>query len=235
MAYWLDRQNNLIGQESTEALKKARFAVIGLGGVGGAVAEAFARCGIGALLLMDSDTFDESNLNRQILCTRDRIGSSKALTARDRVLSINPDCEVEALEMRLDADTISVLEQFHPDCVVDAVDQVTAKLQLIGWCKQHRVHVVSSMGTGNRTDASSFTIGDIADTAGCGCPLARVMRRELRARGIEGVDVLYGREAPVHTGMRLPASISFVPPVAGYLIAGHAVREYLQRSQGSDL
>ena len=107
------------------------------------------------------------------------------------------------------------------------MDQVTAKLLIIQWCKENGVYVISSMGTGNRTDAGNFRIGDISETAGCGCPLARVMRRELRARKITDVDVLYGKEAPMHTSSRVPASISFVPPVAGYLIAGHAVRTFL--------
>ena len=227
MSGWLNRQENLIGKENTQRLSEARFAVIGLGGVGGAVTEALARCGIGSLLLMDCDAFDETNLNRQILATRKEIGRRKTEVAEERVRSINPDCEITAVDRRLDAESVQILDEFRPDCVIDAVDQVTAKLIIIDWCKKHDVHVVSSMGTGNRTDAGSFRIGDVEDTAGCGCPLARVMRRELRARSITGVDVLYGADAPEHTGDRTPASISFVPPVAGYLIAGHAVRRYL--------
>lgn len=227
MSDWLNRQENLIGKENTEKLSEARFAVIGLGGVGGAAAEALARCGIGNLLLMDCDEFDETNLNRQILATRQEIGNRKADVAAKRVLSINPDCHVSAVDRKLDAESVGILDEFRPDCVIDAVDQVTAKLLIISWCKANNVHVVSSMGTGNRISAESFKIGDIEETAGCGCPLARVMRRELRARGIEKVDVLFAEKAPIHTGDRTPASISFVPPVAGYLIAGHAVRHYL--------
>jgi len=227
MGDWLDRQNNLIGSESTEKLKEARFAVIGLGGVGGAAAEALIRCGIGSLFLMDGDCFDETNLNRQILCTRENVGVMKAQAAADRARSINPECRVTAVCERLDGDTVELLSEFRPDCVIDAVDQVTAKLLIIGWCRASGVHVVSSMGTGNRTDAGGFRIGDISETAGCGCPLARVMRRELRARDISGVDVLYSVNEPLKTGNRTPMSISFVPPVAGYLIAGHAVRRYL--------
>lgn len=226
---WLDRQNNLIGEELTGKLRSARFAVIGLGGVGGAAAEALVRCGTGNLFLMDGDVFDETNLNRQILCTRADIGRKKAEVAEDRALSINPDCAVTAVSARLDSSTVGLLESFRPDCVIDAVDQVTAKLIIIGWALENGVHVISSMGTGNRTDAGSFRIGDISDTAGCGCPLSRVMRRELRARGIGSLDVLYAADPPVKTGDRTPASISFVPPVAGYLIAGHAVRSFLEK------
>ena len=225
---WLDRQNNLIGPEQSSRLEGARIAVIGLGGVGGAAAEALARCGVGELFLMDGDVFNETNLNRQILCTRKDIGRPKAEVARERVGSINPECRVTAVNGTLGRDNVEeLLSGFGPDCVIDAVDQVTAKLLIIEGCKTNGVHVVSSMGTGNRTDAGSFRIGDISETAGCGCPLARVMRRELRARDISGIDVLYGADAPVHTGNRVPASISFVPPVAGYLIAGHAVRTFL--------
>ena len=224
---WLDRQNNLIGQEQSSRLEGARIAVIGLGGVGGGAVEALARCGIGNLFLMDGDVFDETNLNRQILCTLKDIGRPKAEAAEERVKSINPECRVTAVNAVLGKDNIEILNGFSPDCVIDAVDQVTAKLLIIQWCKENGVYVISSMGTGNRTDAGNFRIGDISETAGCGCPLARVMRRELRARAITDVDVLYGKEAPIHTGSRVPASISFVPPVAGYLIAGHAVRTFL--------
>ena len=224
---WLDRQNKLIGEELSNRLAAARFAVIGLGGVGGGVAEALARCGVGNLFLMDGDVFDETNLNRQILCTRENVGLQKASEAEKRVHDINPDCNITAVCDWLDRDTVGLLSEFRPDCVVDAVDRVTAKLIIIEWCMENSVHVISSMGTGNRIDAESFRIGDISDTAGCGCPLSRIMRRELRARGILSLDVLYAQDPPVRSGDRTPASISFVPPVAGYLIAGHAVRHFL--------
>ena len=224
---WLDRQNKLIGEELSTRLAEARFAVIGLGGVGGGVVEALARCGVGNLFLMDGDVFDETNLNRQILCTRENVGLQKASEAEKRVHDINPDCNITAVCDWLDRDTVGLLSEFRPDCVVDAVDRVTAKLIIIEWCMENSVHVISSMGTGNRIDAESFRIGDISDTAGCGCPLSRIMRRELRARGILSLDVLYAQDPPVRSGDRTPASISFVPPVAGYLIAGHAVRHFL--------
>lgn len=224
---WLDRQNKLIGAEQSARLAEARIAVIGLGGVGGGAVEALARCGVGNLFLMDGDVFDETNLNRQILCTRENIGLQKAAEAEKRVLGINPECSVTAVCDWLDSDTVGLLAEFRPDCVIDAVDRVTAKLIIIGWCRDNGVHVISSMGTGNRTDAGSFRIGDISETAGCGCPLSRIMRRELRARGIDRVDVLFAQDPPQKTDGRTPASISFVPPVAGYLIAGHAVRRFL--------
>ena len=224
---WLDRQDRLIGAEASARLAEARFAVIGLGGVGGSAAEALVRCGIGNLFLMDGDVFDETNLNRQILCTRDSIGHPKAEQAERRAREINPDCSITAVSDWLDRDTVGLLASFRPDCVIDAVDRVTAKLIIIEWCRDNGVHVVSSMGTGNRTDAESFRTGDISATAGCGDPLARIMRRELRARDIETLDVLYAEDPPVRTVDRTPSSISFVPPVAGYLIAGYAVRHFL--------
>jgi tRNA A37 threonylcarbamoyladenosine dehydratase len=151
----------------------------------------------------------------------------QASEAEKRVHDINPDCNITAVCDWLDRDTVGLLSEFRPDCVVDAVDRVTAKLIIIEWCRENGVHVISSMGTGNRIDAESFRIGDISDTAGCGCPLSRIMRRELRARGILSLDVLYAQDPPARSGDRTPASISFVPPVAGYLIAGHAVRHFL--------
>lgn len=225
-ADWLARQTRLIGEAGTASLACARVAVVGLGGVGGAALEGLCRAGIGALLLADCDVFDLTNLNRQILATRETVGRPKIAVARERVLAIHPECEVTLCGERLGTDNLDPIFAFEPAFVVDAVDCVTAKLALIELCKKRGVGIVSSMGTGNRLDASGFTIGDIEETAGCGCGLARVMRRELRRRQITGVPVLYDRNAPLAPvdGQRVPASVSFVPPVAGYLLAGYVVR-----------
>ena len=228
MEHWLSRQQTLIGEAGCARLAQSRVAVIGLGGVGGACVEALARCGIGALFLMDGDVFAPSNLNRQLLCTVDAVGQPKAEVAKQRVLSVNPACEVTAVAERYTEETAHLLAAFRPDFVIDAVDQVTAKLQLATYCREAGVANICCLGTGNRMDAAGFTVGDIADTAGCGCPLAKVMRRELKKRGFTEQTVLYSTQLPVETGQRTPASISFVPPVAGYLLAGHAVRTLLQ-------
>ena len=226
---WLARQDRLIGEPGTARLTRARVAVVGLGGVGGAALEALCRAGIGALLLADCDVFDLTNLNRQILATRRSVGRHKTEVARERVQEINPECAATVCGARLNADNLEPVFAFHPDFVLDAVDCVTAKLALIEGCKARGIGVVSSMGTGNRLDASGFALGDIEDTAGCGCGLARVMRRELRRRGIAGVPVLYDRNPPLEpaAGARVPASVSFVPPVAGCLLAGYVVRALL--------
>lgn len=230
---WLARQTRLIGEQATRRLTQARVAVIGLGGVGGAACEALCRAGIGALLLADCDVFDLTNLNRQILSTREKIGRPKVEVARERVLAISPECAVSVWGERLGADNLEAIFAFSPDFVLDAVDCVTAKLALIEGCKRRGIGVVSCMGTGNRLDASGFTIGDIEATVGCGCGLARVMRRELRRRGIRDVPVLYSTEPPSlpGDGQRTPASVSFVPPVAGYLLAGYVVRALLAAPQ----
>ena len=226
MGDWLARQRMLLGDGGCAQLKNARAAVIGLGGVGGAAFEALVRAGVGHLLAMDCDVFDETNLNRQLLATRACIGRPKAEVARERALSIDPSADVLALDERLGEETAADVLAFRPDVVIDAIDMVSAKLLLIGLCRDNGIAVISSMGTGNRLTAS-FAVGDIADTAGCGCALARVMRRELKKRNIAGVPVLYSTEAPLETGQRTPGSVSFVPPVAGYLLAGWAVRKLL--------
>ncbi len=221
------RQNGLIGEENTRKLERARVALIGLGGVGGACAEALVRCGVGHLLFMDGDVFSASNLNRQLLCTEENLGRSKAEEAKKRALAVRRDCEVLAYTEWLDESTLERLDAFAPDYVIDAVDRVTSKLLIIRYCRERGIPHVSCMGTGNRLDASAFRTGTAADTAGCGCPLAKVMRHELARIGALDTPVVYSAEFPVKTGDRTPMSISFVPPAAGFLLAGQAVRTLL--------
>lgn len=219
------RTESLLGKEKTDALKAARVLVCGLGGVGGYVVEALARAGVGALGLLDCDTVTESNLNRQIIATRDTIGLKKTAAARDRVLSVNPLCEVETYDFFYSPDTADKADLTAYDYVADAVDTVAAKIELIKRAKNANVPIVSSMGTGNRLTAD-FVIADISKTSGC--PLARVMRRELKARGIEGVKVLYSPSLPDVTRSGAPASISYVPAVAGLMIAGEIIRDLIK-------
>ncbi len=234
MSNWLSRQNNFIGENSTQRLKSASVAVLGLGGVGGACVEALVRCGIGRLILLDRDTVDITNLNRQLLATLDNVGISKCTAAYERVLSINPNCKVDSLEIFYEAQTAPRLFSLSPDFVIDAIDTVSSKLHLAQACQEHGVPLVSCLGTGNRLDPSQFTYGDISDTAGCGCGLARVMRRECRKRGIKRLTVVYSTEPPydcvadVQNGRHAPGSISYCPPVAGYLLASLAVRHLLK-------
>lgn len=225
----LDRQTKLIGRAATARLQAAKVAVIGLGGVGGATVEALARSGVGRLYLLDRDVFEVTNLNRQILATLDTLNRPKAQVARERVLSINPDAQVDAVQHAFTKETADSLFDFEPDWVIDAIDNITAKINLIEACTERGVPVISSMGTGNRLD-SDFAIGDMTDTTTSGCPLARVMRRELKKRGIYKVTALYCKTPPIETGVRAPASISYVPPIAGFMLAGHVIRAIIADS-----
>lgn len=234
MSEWYSRTELLIGAAAMQKLKNARVAVIGLGGVGGVAAEALVRAGIGSVLLFDHDTVSPTNLNRQLFATTETIGFSKCEAGKRRLLSIVPDCRVETADCFYSAENRALLLAFQPDFVIDAIDTVSAKLDLAVLCKEQRIPSIVCLGTGNRMDPSAFQVGDIADTAGCGCGLARVMRRELKKRGITSQPVVYSTEPPApmtcadsDTGRHPPASISFCPPVAGYLLAGYAVRQII--------
>ncbi|MGI5893257.1 MAG: tRNA threonylcarbamoyladenosine dehydratase [Candidatus Merdivicinus sp.] len=231
MEHWLDRQKLLIGESACSKLTQSRVAVIGLGGVGGACAEALCRAGIGALLLVDHDTVSVTNLNRQLLATRETIGLGKAEAAQQRVLSINPECEAEALPIFYSEETAEQIFKFQPDYVVDCIDTVTAKLHLAEQCRARGIPLLMALGTGNRLDPSLFRIGKIEDTAsnGAGCGLARVMRRELKKRGIDHQTVLYSLEPAAKTvvagdGRYAPGSLSVCPPAAGFLMASYVIR-----------
>lgn len=225
--HWLDRQTMLIGAQASKRLGAARVAVVGLGGVGGAAAEALARSGVGNLFLLDRDVFEPSNLNRQILATTAVIGCPKSAAARERVLSINPLAQVTARQNTFSENDDGGLVDFAPGWVIDAVDSVSAKLVLIERCKEHGIHIISSMGTGNRLEAD-FAIGGLAQSAASGCPLARVMRKELKKRGIDDLTALYCKSPPIKTGARVPGSVSYVPPIAGFMLAGYVIRAIIQ-------
>lgn len=224
-----ERTALLIGEEGVERLAKAKVLVFGAGGVGGFVCEALARGGIGALSIVDNDVISESNINRQIIASYDTVGMEKTKVMEQRILSINPQCRVETFGCFYLPGTAEAAQfDFTAyDYVVDAIDTTAAKIDIICRCKEAGVPVISSMGTGNKLDPSRFEITDISKTSVC--PLAKVVRKELRDRGIKGVKVLYSKEEPVKTGSRTPGSISYVPPVAGLLIAGEVIRDLLKR------
>ncbi|MCF0132394.1 MAG: tRNA threonylcarbamoyladenosine dehydratase [Blautia sp.] len=229
------RMELLIGNESTDRLAKAKILVFGLGGVGSYVAEALARCGIGSLTLVDHDVISESNINRQLLALRSTIGESKVSLAKARIRDIDPDILVHTYETFYNQNAAELIDFRGFDYVVDAIDTVTSKLLIIERAKACNVPVISCMGTGNKLDASKFEITDIAKTSVC--PLAKVMRTELRKRGIRKVKVLYSKEKPTKPagdGMQdgyadrpVPGSVAFVPGVAGLLIAGEVVRDLI--------
>lgn len=215
----------LIGENGVERLKGSRVAVFGVGGVGSFTVEALARLGVGHLTLVDPDTVAESNLNRQLIALHSTIGKYKADAARERVLDINPNADVEAIKLFYLPENADEFDVSRFDCIVDAIDTVSAKLELIVRAKAAGVPIVSSMGTGNKMHPEMLEISDISKTSVC--PLARVMRRELRARGINSLDVVYSKEEAMEpkesvflpNGKKTVGSISFVPSAAGLLIA----------------
>ena len=224
------RTEALIGKAAMERLKNSHVAVFGVGGVGGYAAEALSRSGVGKITLVDSDTVSISNINRQIIATEKTVGKYKTEVMRDRILSINPGCEVTVKTLFFSEDTLSEFNLSEYDYIIDAIDTVTSKLLLIENAVKLGIKIISSMGTGNKLHPEALKIADISKTSVC--PLARVMRRELRARGINHLKVLYSEEEPrkitVSDGEKTrhaPASISFVPSVAGLIIGGEVVRE----------
>lgn len=229
-----ERTELFLGKEKTEKLNSSRIAVIGLGGVGGAAAEALLRAGIGHLLFIDGDCVDESNINRQLLATYETVGLDKTKAAEMRFSAIAPDCDITYMKEFYLPENSTFLYEWKPDYIIDAIDTVTAKLHIAEECKKREIPLLICLGTGNRLDPEKLHIGDISETAGCGCPLARVMRRELKKRGIEKQTVLFSTEEPRRAaiesegGRHSPGSISFVPPAAGYLLAGKCVRDLIK-------
>ena len=221
------RTQLLLGKEGIDRLAEAKVAVFGIGGVGGYVVEALARSGVGSFVLVDDDKVCLTNLNRQIIATRSTVGKYKTDVMRDRILDINPQAQVEVRQCFYLPEKASEFSFGDYDYIVDAIDNVTAKIDLICRAKEAGVPILSSMGTGNKLDPGLFQIADIEKTRVC--PLAKVIRKELKKRGVRGVQVLYSEEEPVKTGMRTPASISFVPSAAGLMIAGEVVRYFSDR------
>lgn len=226
------RTRRLIGAEALEMLHASKVLVFGVGGVGGYVCEALARAGVGKIDIVDKDVVDITNINRQIIATTDTIGLPKVEVCRERMLSINPEIQIEAKQCFYLPEKASDFAFEAYDYIVDAIDNVTAKIDIICQAKQAGTPVISSMGTGNKLDPTQFRIADIEKTKVC--PLAKVVRKELKKRGVRGVKVLYSEEEPVRTGMRTPASISFVPPVAGLIIAGEVIKDLSLRKISDD-
>ena len=218
------RTELLLGEEGVKRLKQAKVAVFGVGGVGGYVVEALARSGVGSFVLVDSDTVNVTNINRQIIATHDTIGRYKTEVMKERILSINPEAEIEIRNCFFLPENREEFDFTQYSYVVDAVDTVTAKIELVMQAKEAGVPVISSMGAGNKLDASAFEVADIYKTSVC--PLAKVMRRELKKRNIKHLKVVYSKEEPIkHEAGRLPGSIAFVPSVAGLIIAGEVVKD----------
>ncbi len=213
----------LFGGEALKKLNLSRVAVFGIGGVGGYVVEALARSGVGALDLIDGDKVAESNINRQIYALQSTVGQYKCDVAAKRVADINPDCKVTTHKLFYLPETDFDFSVY--DYIVDAIDTVTGKLAIIENAKIANVPVISCMGAGNKKDPTAFEVADIYSTSVC--PLARVMRRELKKRGIEKLKVVYSKEEPVKSD-GVPASCAFVPSVAGLIIAGEVIKQLIK-------
>ncbi|MBO5776901.1 MAG: tRNA threonylcarbamoyladenosine dehydratase [Clostridia bacterium] len=225
------RTEMLVGTEAINVLRGAKVLVAGVGGVGGYAVEALARAGVGNIAILDSDNLHSSNINRQILATADTIGQKKVEVAKERILSINPECNVTTYDMFYLPENADKLPLDGYDFIIDAIDTVSAKLELIVRAKNLGVSIVSCMGTGNKL-GYNFEIADIKKTSVC--PLAKVMRRELKARGINSLPVLYSKEEPiapinpvVENGRHIPASISYPPAIAGLMIGGYVIRSIM--------
>ncbi len=224
------RTEMLIGADALEKLKNSRVAVFGVGGVGSYVVEALARSGVGTLDLIDNDTVNITNINRQLIALHTTVGKFKVDCAKERIMDINHNAKVNVYKTFYLPENADEFDFSQYDYIVDAIDTVTAKIDIICRAEKLGVPVISSMGTGNKLDPTQFQVTDIYKTEGC--PLARVMRRELKARGIKKLKVVYSKEKPhkcgEENGKPMPASIAFVPSVAGLIIAGEVIK-YLMR------
>ncbi len=231
------RTELLLGADGMEKLKRARVAVFGIGGVGGYAVEALARAGIGALDLIDNDVISLTNINRQIIALHSTVGLPKTDVMAARVKDINPECEVRTYQTFYGPDTAEQFDFAQYDYIIDAIDTVTGKLALAVNAQKANTPIISSMGTGNKLDPTAFTVTDIYKTSFC--PLARIMRKELRKRGIERLKVVYSEEEALTPegvteelpqGRRsIPGSVSFVPSAAGLILAGEVIKDIVKR------
>lgn len=221
------RTERLIGKDALEKLKNSNVIVFGLGGVGSYTVEALARAGVRRITVVDKDCVDITNINRQLYALHSTVGRPKSELAKTRILDINPECKVTAIQKMYLPENEAEFNLDTFDYIIDAIDCVTAKISLAESAQKYNIPIISSMGTGNKLDPTQFKISDIYKTSVC--PLCKVMRSQLKKRGIKKLKVLYSEEAPRKDGERTPASISFVPPVAGLIIAGEVIRDIIKQ------
>ena len=219
------RTQLLLGKDNIDILKKSKVAIFGIGGVGSYVLEALARTGIGTLIIVDKDVVDVTNINRQLIADHTTIGKDKVEVAKERISKINPDCNVIAYKEFFGPETQGILTE-DIDYIVDAVDNVTAKIELVVRANKMGIPIISSMGTGFKLDPTRFEISDIYKTEVC--PLAKVMRKELKKRDIKHLKVVYSKEEPVNCNREVTGSVPFVPSVAGLIIASEVVKDLLK-------
>lgn len=242
MKEYFQRSRILIGDEAQDRLEKATIVVLGLGGVGGNCCEALVRAGVGSLIIADHDVYSASNINRQLFATSQTLGQRKTRAAAERLMAVNPYLKIREKDCFIIKDTLEEIIPKDADYVVDCIDTVTAKLDVAEYCQEHGIPLLSSMGAGNKLDPGKLVFKDVFDTKMD--PLAKVMRHELRRRGVKKLKVLYSEEKPrkprvmdeepparEEGGLRpkrmTPGSVSFVPPVAGIMLAGYVVRDLI--------
>ncbi|GAA0182908.1 tRNA threonylcarbamoyladenosine dehydratase [Clostridium sediminicola] len=236
MTTWLQRSEALLGKNSVQNLKNKKVVILGIGGVGSFTAEAIARSGIGKIYVVDKDIVDITNINRQLIATTKTIGLDKVKIVKDRILEINPLCEVKVFKTFVNMDNFEDIIGRDVDYVIDAIDTITSKIELAVWCNSNNINLISCMGAGNKIDPTKFEVDDIFKTSIC--PLAKVMRKELKKRNIKKLKVVYSKELPQKPiweneeigdynkkNKDTPASVSFVPSVAGLIMAGEVIKD----------
>lgn len=220
------RTVRVIGQDKMNLIKYSSVIVFGLGGVGSAAAEALARAGVGTIGIVDKDVVDITNINRQLIATDKTVGLKKTDAVEERLLSINPELIIHKYDLFYLPETADSIDLSQYDFILDCIDNVTAKIELTVRAKKMGVNIISSMGTGNKLHPEMLEIADISKTSVC--PLARVMRRELKKRGVNKLPVIYSKEEPVKTDSSVPGSVSFTPPVAGYLMSSFVINSIIK-------
>lgn len=223
-----ERTAMLIGEENVDKLSKMKIIIFGIGGVGGYVVEALARSGVGSFVLVDHDVVSESNINRQIIATTNTVGKKKIDVMKERILSINKEANVETKDIFYLPETRNVFNFEEYDYIVDAIDTITAKLDIIERANELNIPIISAMGAGNKLDPTRFEVSDIYKTSVC--PLAKVMRRELKKRNVKHLKVVYSKEEPIKNNRieRIPGSIAFVPSVVGLIIASEVIKDVIK-------
>lgn len=231
---WLQREELLIGKENIEKLKNSKVIIFGLGGVGDSAIEAIVRAGINNIALVDCDKISETNINRQIFATTKTIGKLKVEAAKERLIEINPNLNIEVYNLFFNKENSNGFDFSKYDYIIDAIDTVSSKIELIVCAKKSNTKIISSMGTGNKLNPTDFLVADISKTSVC--PLARVMRQELKKRGIKNLKVVYSKETPKkpkqvlmnEQNKQIPSSVSFVPPIAGLIMASEVIKDILE-------
>jgi len=222
---WYDRTEILIGKENIEKLNNSKVAVFGVGGVGSYSVEALVRAGVGEITIIDADNVDETNINRQLLATRDVIGEAKVDVLEKRIFSINPEIKIHKIYDFYSPDNREKFFTHKYDYVVDAIDSISSKIDLIKYCYDNNIKIISSMGTANKLEPLKLKVADIKKTAVC--PLAKIIRKKAKELGIEKLKVVYSEELPIKNDNSTLGSISFVPSVAGLIIASEVVRDII--------